>query len=222
MAAGRLWRWLGTLFDSNESHSANRPRARPALEELEPRRLLSGMAPTPAAQLFLEELNDARANPAAYGASIGVDLSYIPPAPPLAWDPRLEQAATLDAQDMNNRNFFGHVNPDGLDPGQRISNAGFPWFTWGESIAAGSLYPQPADALRALIIDTGVPDLGHRYHLLGYGSPNNLQRQVGIGIVQGGSGYYQNYYVVDTGTQPAGQLGLPGRRGLQRQRQRPL
>src|SRR5262249_53760214 len=31
------------------------------------------------------------------------------------------------------------------------------------------------------------------------GTTNNLQRQVGIGIVQGGSGVYQNYYVIDTG-----------------------
>jgi hypothetical protein len=170
------------------------------VEELEPRRLLAGMAPTPVDQLFLEQLNDARANPAAYGASIGLDLSYIAPAPPLAWDARLEQAATLDAQDMNNRAFFAHVNPDGLDPGQRIANASYPAWTWGESITAGSALAGPADALRTLIIDQGVADLGHRNHLLANGSPNNLQRQVGIGIVQGGSGPYQNYYVIDTAT----------------------
>jgi hypothetical protein len=157
------------------------------------------MAPSPADQLFLEELNDARANPAAYGQSIGVDLSYIAPSPPLAWDGRLVQAATLDAQDMNARNFFAHVNPDGLGPGDRIANAGYPAMAWGESIAAGGTIPQPADALALLIIDQGVPDLGHRNHLLANGSPDNLQRQVGIGIVQGGSGAYQNYYVIDTG-----------------------
>ena len=168
------------------------------------------MAPTPVEQLFLEELNDARANPAAYGATIGVDLSYIPPAPPLTWDTRLEQAAALDAQDMNNRNFFGHVNPDGLGPGERIANAGYPAATWGESIAAGSIMPGPADALKDLIIDQGVPDLGHRNHLLGYGSPDNLQRQVGIGIVQGGSGTYQNYYVIDTGAVQGSSAFLTG------------
>jgi hypothetical protein len=167
------------------------------------------MAPSPADQLFLEELNDARANPAAYGQSIGVDLSYIPPAPPLAWDARLEQAATLDAQDLNARNFFSHVNPDGLDPGQRIANAGYAAVTWGESIA-GTVLPQPADALKALIIDQGVPDLGHRDHLLGYGSPNDLQLQVGIGIVQGGSGIYQNYYVIDSAAQANSPAYLTG------------
>jgi hypothetical protein len=172
-------------------------RRRPCLEALELRDVPSGMVPTPMDQLFLEELNAARANPAAYGASIGVNLSYIAPAPPLAFDTRLEQAATLHSLDMNGRNFFGHVNPDGLDPGQRMSNAGYPWVTWGESIAAG--YASVEDALRGLIIDAGIPSLGHRHHLLGYGSPNNLQRQVGIGIVTGGTGSWHNYYTIDTG-----------------------
>src|SRR5262249_33782393 len=150
------------------SSSSLRLRARLGLEELESR-CLPSMTPTPAAQLFLEELNDARANPAAYGQSIGVDLSYIAPSPPLAWDTRLLQAAALVAQDRNARNFFAPVNPDGLGPGQRIANAGYPAWTWGESIAAGGSIPQPADALALLIIDQGVADLGHRNHLLANG-----------------------------------------------------
>jgi uncharacterized protein YkwD len=180
------------------------------LEELEARQLLSGFQPTASETLFLQLLNDARANPAAYGASIGVDLSYVAPAPPLAFNTLLEQAARLDAQDMNTRAFFGHTNPDGAGPGTRITNAGYVWTTWGESIAAGSTFPNPADALRALIIDAGVPDLGHRNHLLGIGSPDNLQREVGIGIVQNGTGPYQNYYVIDTATGPSSPAFLSG------------
>jgi uncharacterized protein YkwD len=178
--------------------SPRRPR-RLLLEELESRLVLSGYQPTAQEQMFLELLNDARANPAAYGASIGLDLSYVAPAAPLAFDTLIQQAAQLDAQDMNNRAFFGHTNPDGLDPGARLTNAGYPWTTWGESIAAGGTLPSPAEALRALIIDAGVPDLGHRNHLLGIGYPDNLQSEVGIGMVQNGSGPYSNYYVIDTG-----------------------
>src|SRR5947207_6258372 len=81
-------------------------RARVCLEELEPRRLLSGTAPTAAEQLFLEQLNDIRANPAAYGASIGVDLSAVAPAQPLVFDPLLIQAAQQHAQDMNDRAYL--------------------------------------------------------------------------------------------------------------------
>ena len=63
------------------------------VEELETRRVLSGVQPTAAEQLLLEQLNDIRANPAAYGAAIGLDLSGVAPAQPLAIDPLLTQAA---------------------------------------------------------------------------------------------------------------------------------
>ena len=45
-------------------------RTRLCLESLEPRQVLSVAQPTATEQLFLELMNDARANPAAYGASI--------------------------------------------------------------------------------------------------------------------------------------------------------
>jgi uncharacterized protein YkwD len=178
------------------SNSLRAPRRRLQLEELESRLVLSGSQPTAAEQLFLEQLNDARANPAAYGASIGVDLSYIAPSQPLAWSPELVQAAQLHSLDMNNQQYFGHTSPNGQDPGARMTAAGFVWDTWGESIAAGQT--STADALSALIIDAGIPDLGHRNHLLANGFPNNLQMQVGIGVVQNGSGPYANYYTIDT------------------------
>src|SRR5262249_12012750 len=101
-------------------------RFRPRLEELEIREVLSGFQPTAAEQLFLEQLNDARANPAAYGASIGLDLSGVAPSQPLAFNTNLIQAAHLDAQDMNDRAFFGHTNPSGQDAGARLSAADFP------------------------------------------------------------------------------------------------
>src|SRR6516164_4308155 len=93
-------------------------RTRLALEQLEARELLSA-DPLAVEQLFLEQLNDARANPAAYGTSIGLDLSGVAPSQPLAWDPRLIQAALGHSQDMNDRNYFSHVTPDGIDPGAR-------------------------------------------------------------------------------------------------------
>src|SRR5438105_7624568 len=102
-------------------------RARVCLEELEPRRLLSGAAPTAAEQLLLEQLNDIRANPAAYGASINLDLSGIAPAVPLAFDPVLIEAAHQHAQDMNDRGYFSHITPEGIDPGGRLTQFGFRW-----------------------------------------------------------------------------------------------
>jgi uncharacterized protein YkwD len=173
-------------------------RLRLLVEQLEPRHLPSGYQPTAAAQLFLEELNDARANPTAYGLSIGVDLSGVAPAAPLAFNTHLIQAAQQHSQDMNARAYFGHITPSGADPGNRIRNAGFVWTAWQESIAAGSYYPGPTDALRALITDAGVGDLSHRRQLLAIDALFKYQTQVGVGIVLDGAGPLENYYTIDT------------------------
>jgi uncharacterized protein YkwD len=168
----------------------------PRLEILEDRLVPSGWQPTAYDQQFLERLNDARANPAAYGASIGLDLSSIAPSVPLAMDPRLVAAATGHSQDMSDRNYFGHIDPNGNGPGVRIGNTGFPWTTFGESIAAG--YTTPEATLKALIIDQGEPDLGHRLQLLAMQPIYQIQTQAGVGIVLNGSGQYKNYYTIDT------------------------
>src|SRR5207248_5747792 len=60
----------------------------------------------------------------------------------------------------------------------------------------------PADALRALITDNGVADLGHRRHLLAIDPAYQGQNQAGIGIVQGGTGPLVNYYTIDTASGP--------------------
>src|SRR5438874_2180116 len=94
-----------------------------SVERLERRDLLSGFQPTAVEQLFLEQLNDARANPAAYGQSIGLDLATVAPSQPLAFNPQLVQAGRLQAQDMATRGYFSHYTPEGLDPGDRINAA---------------------------------------------------------------------------------------------------
>jgi uncharacterized protein YkwD len=165
------------------------------LEPLETRCVLSGIQPTAQEQLFLEQLNDIRANPAGYGASIGLPaIETVAPAPPLAWDARLIQSAQLHSQDMNVNSYFSHYDLAGHDPGWRETQAGYPWTDWGESIAAG--YPTDAATLQALIVDAGVSDLGHRLHLL---AMNNSDESVGIGVVQNGTGSYRDYYTIDTG-----------------------
>jgi uncharacterized protein YkwD len=169
------------------------------LEQLESRLVpATGLQPTAVEQLLLEELNDARANPAAYGASIGLDLSNVAPSQPLAFSPLLVQAAREHSQDMSARGYFDHVTPEGINPGDRLTAVGFPWNSYGESIAGGSAYPQPADALAGLIIDSGVADLGHRRQLLAIDAAFKSQNQVGIGAVQNTAGPLDNYYTIDT------------------------
>jgi hypothetical protein len=202
-------------------------RTRPRLEELEPRLPLAGFQPSAVEQFFLERLNDARANPAAYGASIGLDLSGVAPAPPLAFNTLLIQAARLHSLDMFNRNYFEHVTPEGLGPSDRIKAAGFRAVASAESISEG--FPGVTSSLQSLIVDFGIPNLGHRRHLLALDSNFRKQNQVGIGILATGpdnpflftpgEGVPVNdlaeigaayFYTIDTGATPKRQTFLTG------------
>src|SRR4051812_38258965 len=176
------------------SMNARRRTFRPAADSLETRRLLSGYVPTSIEQFFLQELNDARSNPAAYGASLGLDLSSYAPSQPLAMNALLVQAARQHSQDMFARNYFAHLTPDGLAPSQRVAAAGFASTGVAESIAYSyqsglpvtndaSFQIQKATAtLSDLIVDSGVPDLGHRKMLLDAGGQLRAFHQAGVGI----------------------------------------
>jgi uncharacterized protein YkwD len=167
------------------------------LEELETRQLLSGYQPTGVEQQFLERLNDARANPAAYGQSIGLDLSGVAPSQPLAFNTALIQSSRDHSTDMSVNNYFDHTGSDGSSPFQRMSAAGYPWVGAWESIAAGPSSPEAT--LRVLIVDAGIPDQGHRCQLLSIGPPYSSEQEIGVGIVLNGSGSYRNYYTIDSG-----------------------
>lgn len=66
-----------------------------------------------------------------YRASIGCQ--------PLGWHRDLSRVAQRHSQDMVDRGFFGHVNPDGKNPFDRIREAGVAWSgPAGENLAASS------------------------------------------------------------------------------------
>jgi hypothetical protein len=169
-----------------------------AVEQLESREAASGLQPTAAEQYMLERINDIRANPAAYGAAIGVDLSGIAPAPPLAFDPVLVQAARLHAVDMNSQGYVSQITPQGIDPGTRLTELGFPWATWMENSATGPNLTDPASAVKSLVNDVNNATMNARDQLLAMDSFARGQQLVGIGIVQDGGGPQTNYYTIDT------------------------
>src|SRR5688572_7579250 len=68
----------------------------------------------------LELVNEFRSQP----ADCGVEGQFAA-APPLAMDPTLRCSARLHSLDMFEREYFSHDNPDGLDPFQRMQEAGF-------------------------------------------------------------------------------------------------
>lgn len=98
---------------------------------------------------------------------------------PLSQSSILMQVAEAHSQDMRDRDFFDHTNPDGLDPGERLTNAGYNWSVWGELIGCG--YSTPQAMLNAW---KGSPV--HDSIML-----STSFTEIGVGYVSGGScGHY--------------------------------
>src|SRR5262249_51821913 len=144
-------------------------------------------------QAMLEEINGFRAHPGTFIADDG-PLTSIPPSQPLAFDPLLIQAARLHSQDMHDRNYFNHVNPEGLGYDQRIRATGFVPTNDAESIAGGLLSPD--DAVSGLINDYGNPVGGHRRMLLAVDDFFKPLGQVGIGAAIDYVNGVNNYTIV--------------------------
>jgi uncharacterized protein YkwD len=56
---------------------------------------------------------------------------------PLIYSVKLEQTADGHVEDLWQRGFFAHINPEGQDPGDRAMEAGFCHKYVGENLAAG-------------------------------------------------------------------------------------
>jgi uncharacterized protein YkwD len=82
-------------------------------------------------------VNESRSQPADCGVE-----GQFPAAAPVRMDPILRCSARLHSLDMFERDFFDHVNPDGVDPFQRMNAAGFSGGGGGENIAVGQSTPE--------------------------------------------------------------------------------
>ncbi|MGN9762038.1 sigma-70 family RNA polymerase sigma factor [Streptomyces sp. SD31] len=102
---------------------------------------------------------------------------------PVTEDRQLNQAALGHSEDMDARDFFDHTNPDGADPGQRITAAGYTWSTYGENIAQGQQTPEA-------VMDSWMNSPGHRANIL-----NCSFKDIGVGIHEGAGGpwWTQNF-----------------------------
>jgi uncharacterized protein YkwD len=89
---------------------------------------------------------------------------------PLAWDARVAAVAQAHSQDMVDRGFFGHTNPDGLDPFERLTAAGIGYTYAGENIAYG--FPSASSVLAAWLNSPG-----HRANIE---NPNYTHHGVGL------------------------------------------
>lgn len=96
----------------------------------------------------------------------------------LTWDEDCAKVAFAHDVDMDTRQFFDHVNPDGKNPFDRMDAAGLHYQAAGENIAQG--YP----TVEAVM--TGwMNSPGHRANILS-GSFSTL----GVGVFHGSDGIY--------------------------------
>jgi uncharacterized protein YkwD len=77
---------------------------------------------------------------------------------PLVWHDGTARVAKRHSEDMVERSFFDHTNPDGESPFDRLRNAGITWTRAGENIAAGY-----ADA--AAVLQGWLASPGHRANI---------------------------------------------------------
>lgn len=154
-------------------------------------------------QEALDFLNNVRANPNAFSNEIGVSLIDIDPMHPLKWNVNLAAAAQRKAQDMADRNYFAHVDPDGYGMNYFIKNAGYQLISDFlsenasnnfESLSAGR--DTPKKSIIDLIKDEGVVGYGHRKHLLAIVDFWKPCFDIGIGWGYNANSTYKTYCCV--------------------------
>jgi uncharacterized protein YkwD len=112
---------LGTARQGNEWQVIlARPLVRPPLPD-----------PAQLREELLALVNQARATPRTCGADA------FAAAPPLAWNETLATAALGHSKDMAAKRYFRHKEPDGSDPAERATRAGYRWTKVSENIASG-------------------------------------------------------------------------------------
>lgn len=165
--------------------------------------------PTDEETFYAELINRARANPPAEGqrfrnstdpeivAAIAFfrtdmtlvvqEFNAIPPAPPVALNGRLIDAARVHSRDQFQNQFQGHTGTDGSNPGSRVSRAGYQFSTTGENVYSSAKSVLHGHA--GFEIDWGNDEgglqtgRGHRTTI-----HNPAMRELGVGVVLGTNG----------------------------------
>jgi Cysteine-rich secretory protein family len=116
---------------------------------------------------------------------INVDRFYNPDesdcAAALTYDDPVAAVALAHAQDMCDRSFFAHENPDGQSPFDRMDEADVDWVAAGENIfkACGYDLDTVVSLAEEEFMDEPECEQNHRSNILA----RNFQ-QVGVGIVE--------------------------------------
>jgi uncharacterized protein YkwD len=120
-------------------------------------------------------VNEFRSQPADCGAE-----GQFAAAAPLTMNPILRCSSRLHSLDMYERDYFEHDTPDGIDPFERMAEAGFVGSGGGENIALGQSTPEEvmaawmdSDGHCANVMRAAFDTIGVGYH------PGAGQRGIG-------------------------------------------
>jgi hypothetical protein len=140
------------------------------------------------------EVNRARSNPAAYGDEIGLSLTGVDPQPPLALNRNLTGSAQFHAVEMLDHDYFSHTSEvTGDGPNTMAVQNGYDLWGQGLGVDHGAANfiesngwswkqtPTWKKMVKALVIDEGIPSLGHRKHLLGMLEQYTSHNEIGAG-----------------------------------------
>ncbi|MFC1736251.1 CAP domain-containing protein [Candidatus Hydrogenedentota bacterium] len=105
-------------------------------------------------------------------------------------DTDLHAVARAHSQDMVDRDFFDHTNPDGLSPFQRMAAAGITYSKAAENIAWNQGHSNPAQTA----VTAWMNSTGHRNNIL-----NDTYTHTGMGVAATNDG---KYYFTQVFTKP--------------------
>lgn len=157
------------------------------------------------AQHAFQYLNQVRIKPAKFQQKFPFLLNHKIRKTALAWNEQLAKVAETKALDMANRKYFAHVDPEGYGMNYYIHKGGYKlhkdWLKNKrsnnfESLAYG--LKDGESTINTLLIDKGIPGLGHRKHLLGIGDWNSSLTDIGIGFasIERDAGQLETYVCI--------------------------
>lgn len=125
--------------------------------------------------LLLEKINSLRQS----GCTCGTD--YMPSVAPLSSNIQLEKAAMAHVKDMDQRNYFAHVSPEGNNPEERAKSAGYQGVVKGENLGKG--YLNSDEVIKAW-----------------KNSVSHCKAMMDANSNEAGIGFSQNYWAISFGT----------------------
>ena len=84
------------------------------------------------------------------------------PAPQLAWNPVLAEAAADHSRDMAENSFFSHTGSNGGDVSDRVERRGYEWSAVGENLAEAT----PGHFTQQSVVEGWLTSPGHCANIL--------------------------------------------------------